>query len=267
MASKIKSKQRKSIPSSPISPCVVRTSKMNFITEIDIDPLKKEIEELKKQLLLIKNENKVTVDELRKEVNSLKQDVARSEDRSRVQSTVNDRLRAEVDRLEQYGRRNCIVLKGIPPKKQESTRTLEESIQKILSEDLKLEDHHVADFDKAHRIGPVFTDNKGKPQQHTIVRHSSRYAAYLKRNNLRSKRMKITPSLTNRRRKLLDEANEKFSDHPLIDFLFCDIHGDLKVKLGQPLNNKSFYKFDDLEEIQYLLHEVNIEDHSRTASD
>ena len=69
MASKIKSKQRKSIPSSPISPCVVRTSKI--ITEIDIVPLKKEIEELKKQLLLIKNENKVTVDELRKEVNSL----------------------------------------------------------------------------------------------------------------------------------------------------------------------------------------------------
>ena len=256
MASKRQQQRKSSIRSSPVSPCVV--SRPKVITEADLNPLKKELDKLRCE-----------ISELKKEVASLKQDAARAEDVSRIQSTVNDRLKNEIDRLEQYGRRNCLVLKGIPPSRNEDTKGLEDTVKNILTEDLKLSSSHSMDFDKAHRIGPVFTDAKGKKQQNTIVRfkgHSSRYAAYAQRNNLRAKRIKIKPSLTNRRRKILDEACNKYSDHPLIDFLFCDVHGDLMVKLAQKFKKNNFHKFNDLEGLQYLLHEASLENVNNSST-
>ena len=88
------------------------------------------------------------------------------------------------------------------------------------------------ELDKTHRIGPKY---EGGIKQDIIVRmksHSARYDIYNKRKTIKIKNVRINPSLTDRRRNLLGKANEKYKDHPAINFLYADINGDLKVRLN-----------------------------------
>ena len=267
MASKHNKLRSSSSSSSFLSPCVAPISRRKT-PPTEENATKNELEELKKQIQSIQKQHRQEIDELKKQVSNLQLEMSKSEDRSMVQERVNDALRREVDRLEQYGRRNCLVFKGVPPAHNESVGGLTTKVRKVLSDDLKLSDKQLADLDKTHRIGPVLTDAKGKKFQNTIVRfksHSVRYAAYLKRGTVRKKGLKITPSLTNRRRKLLDYANENYSENPAVDFVFCDIHGDLKVKLKEKVRGKNFHLFNSLDDIQWLLHEVSQEDHETSS--
>ena len=63
----------------------------------------------------------------------------------------------------------------------------------------------VNDLGKTHRIGPVY-----KGRKDVIVRittHSARYTIYGKRKTCKNKWVRITPSLTDKRRKMLLEVN------------------------------------------------------------
>ena len=225
-----------------------------------IEQLKAEIGELKAQLKLQNEAHNEEISILRTEINDLKTITSRNSDKIMVQSRVNEALSAEVDRLEQYGRRNCILLKGIPASRNEKNADLTDTVKKILSEDLKLSAPDMKDFDKTHRIGPAYRDKRGNLHQSTIVRfksHEARYKAYLNRAKLKTKGMNLSPSLTNKRRKLLASAKEKYADNKEIDFIFCDIHGDLKIKLTEPVNEKHFHVFHSNEDIQWLLHELS----------
>ena len=64
----------------------------------------------------------------------------------------NNILKREVDRLEQYGRRHSVVIRGIPAVEGESTADLTEKVKNVLRNDLAIK-QEIKDFDKTHRIG------------------------------------------------------------------------------------------------------------------
>ena len=165
--------------------------------------------------------------------------------------------------------KNCIVIKGIPPERKENNTNLINAVRDILSHELDLPTE-AEELDKVHRIGPVFKDNNGNFQQHTIARfksHSARYSAYINRRRCRKNGLRIIPSLTNKRRKLLNSANEQYKDNPLVDFIFLGIYGDIKVKLADSVNGNHFHIINNIDEISWLLHETSEEDWKSTSED
>ena len=194
------------------------------------------------------------INELRTLVKKLENKINEIDGKSLVSKQVSTLLRKEVDRLEQYGRRASLTIKGIPPNRDEDNN-LKNQVIDIIKNDLGLP-NEALDFDKTHRIGPIYDTAHGKKQD-VIVRlksHSARYTIYNKRKTCKNKNIRITPSLTERRRKLLLEAQRKYKDHPAVNFIYTDINGDLKVRLKLPVQNKFVHRFDDLDTIDLLFY-------------
>ena len=191
---------------------------------------------------------------LRQEMKEMQERLEAVEAMVAVTAKVNTELAKEVDRLEQYGRRHSIVIRGIPPKEEESNDQLKESVKKAIGE-LGLKEEFNRDFDKTHRIGPVLTTQHGK-RQDVIVRfksHATRYNVYRKRKELKTKTLRITPSLTKSRRKLLSTARAEFESHEDVNFIFVNEHGDTKVRFHEKFKGKYVYDFSSIEELRKLM--------------
>ena len=71
-----------------------------------------------------------------------------------IASHVSDLLPEKIDNLQQYSRRNCLVLDGLPVIANESVK-----VKETVVNDLKIDSTEFDnEFDKTHRIGPV-SDN------------------------------------------------------------------------------------------------------------
>ena len=200
---------------------------------------------------------RLEVEQLRKTVELMQVKLRDIEAKEAVTSQVNSVLANEVDRLEQYGRRHSVIIKGLDLKDKEDNASLSKRVQLIISNELDLPEE-VKQIDKLHRIGPIYDANKDSktPRQDVIVRfnnHSSRYSVYHKRKTLKNKKIRITPSLTDKRRKLLNEARSKYSDHDEVNFVYCDEHGDLKVRLNNPIEKRYAFKFRSIKELEELI--------------
>ena len=97
-----------------------------------------------------------------KEIASLCEELKRLNERMDVMESqigvttrVNTMLAQEIDRLEQYGRRNSIVIRGIKPDDTEDSDKLKECVRQVVGEGLNMKSEFNRDFDKTHRIGPV----------------------------------------------------------------------------------------------------------------
>ena len=192
---------------------------------------------------------KAEVARLRDEMNKIKQDML-------VTKNENNILKREVDRLEQYGRRHSVVIRGIPAVEDESTADLTEKVKNVLRNDLSIKPEIIKDFDKTHRIGKVFETEEGARRQDVILRmksHSARYNIYDNRKNSKSKKISISPSLTTHRSKLLRDAKRLYSEAPPVDFIYTDVHGDTKVRLKNAIDNKYAFKFYAIEELEAIL--------------
>jgi hypothetical protein len=192
---------------------------------------------------------------LRQQLQAMQVRLEAVESQVAITSKVNTILSKEVDRLEQYGRRNSVVIRGIPPKEDETNGELKQCVKDIVAVDLGLKEQFKVDFDKTHRIGPVLTTPKGK-RQDVIVRfksHSSRYDVYRKRKELKNKSIRITPSLTKTRRKLLSMARSEYEEHEDVNFVYVNEHGDTKVRFNEKFKGKFVYDFSSMDELRELM--------------
>ena len=76
----------------------------------------------------------------------------------------NTELRAELDELQQYSRRNSVRISGIPEASNERPQELYNTVTKLLAEDMKV-DLIDRDFCRMHRVGRLTvmpTANNGK---------------------------------------------------------------------------------------------------------
>ena len=114
-------------------------------------------------------------------------------------------LSSEIDDLEQYSRRNCLVLHGANESNDENTN---EIIIKTFSEELGVEIKE-DDLDRSHRLGkPKRKDNKPRPIIVKFARYAVRREIFMNKRKLKGKRLLITESLTSSRMQALGEAQK-----------------------------------------------------------
>ena len=192
------------------------------------------------------------IDDVEKRNLELEDRVTTLESINIVSSRVTEELKKEIDRLDQYGRRSNIIIKHVPLKENESTSEVATIVGNFLSKELSLP-NAMKDVDKLHRVGKPKSHN-GSKQQNIIVRfktHYTRYKVYNARK--KAKKFKICPNLTKARGDILYNAIVSTNDVEGIDFVYADIHGDLKIRLKEEFEGNFVYHFDSMEKLDELL--------------
>ena len=110
---------------------------------------------------------------------------------------------------------------------------------------------------KKNQLGKIKISN-GKKTQNVIVRlksHAPRYEVF---NELRQERhVKIGANLTKRRGKILYDGVNITDELTKVNFVFCNGHGDLKIRLNEPFNGKYVFSFETMEDLGKLLIETD----------
>ena len=110
-------------------------------------------------------------------------------------------LMSDVDDLEQYSRRNCLLLYGVQENENENANDI---VLKTMSEELDIEIKE-NDSDRTHRIGNR-NRRHGKLRNLPVIPSGIRFIPIRK---IKSKKFLKTESLTSGRYSLLKEAEEK----------------------------------------------------------
>ncbi len=182
------------------------------------------------------NQLRTQVNDLRKEKNELKAAnqslVGRVEELESymiASKNVNEKLRAHIDNIDQYGRRSNLIIKHVPvDDENETIKDLEGKMSNFLKNELNVPNAS-HEIDKVHRIGKP-KEYRGAKQQNVIIRfrsHAARYTAYSNRKN--AKKFKVAPNLTKHREEELFKAKSLVESMKGVKFVFADIHGDMKV--------------------------------------
>lgn len=115
----------------------------------------------------------------------------------------------KLDDLEQYGRRNCLVVHRIPEVKDEDCRkTAIEIFRNKLGVDLPIEQ-----IDRAHRLKRKSAATSAKTPRPIIVKftsYASRFSVFSNKKKLKGSSFAITESLTNTRLGILKKANQDY---------------------------------------------------------
>ena len=170
-----------------------------------------------------------------------------------MKDIVIERLRAEVNNLQQYTRRPCVVISGIEKRQNEKHDELKNEIEKILQK----VDSGVSldDVDKLHRNGPIRDGN-----QEVIVRfktHSDKESFYKGRKKVTDQRIKIRPSLTKESKDLLNSAvryldklhneDDKLDNPP--HFVMANIHGQIQLKMKKEHDGRLFFPINSMKDL------------------
>ena len=156
-----------------------------------------------------------TEKELLKRVANLEKVVEKLQSELYLTKNVNTLLSNEIDHLQQYQGRHCIVIDGLRTSPNEASDQITKKAEKVLTENLQFDPEEVNyQIDKCHRVRPINTQD-GKT-------HSFREAVYLKRKKC-NKKQKIKLFLTQRRRKTFAYAYNNADKLPEVDFFYTDI--------------------------------------------
>ena len=193
------------------------------------------------------------INQLLQRVNNLETTVAQLKEQLAVTKHVNTLLSNEVDNLQQYQRRSCVVIAGLQSSQEETPGDVYKQAENVLVRDLNLDREEIGyEIDKCHRIGPVKDDGT----QDTIIRfrsHNFRERVYIRRKKNKNTAIKVKLSLTKKRRNTLKYAYKIQNQVTNVDFFYADIHGNLKFRLKKPINNKTIYNFTDQDDLKETL--------------
>ena len=129
---------------------------------------------------------------------------------SELQKNVNDMsatiesLKGCLDRQEQYSRRNCLLIHGLPESKNENTNELViDTIKEKMGEEIEQND-----IDRSHRLGAPKNDGKKRPIIIKFVRYNTRCRTFKNKKKLKGKSISVTESLTKKSMEALKKARE-----------------------------------------------------------
>lgn len=209
------------------------------------------IAELKAELKTqIKNEFQNLMKEQNKKLEHLESTVAMLQEHVKNLKASNEK---NLEELEQYGRRLCVRVHGIPCKKDESADEVLNTIQtKINNAGLAIPADVV---DRAHRIGPKYkskVEDDEKTYQAVIIRFTTfRHRTVFYRNRKVLEGINVQLDLTSSRYKLLKDANSLVHASEKASYVYADINCRLKVKL----DDGSHHYFDSLEALSSIIEE------------
>ena len=146
----------------------------------------------------------------------------------------------QIDEIEQYGRRLCLRITGIPTETNEKSDDVLTKVRELISEsNVDIPDSTI---DRAHRIGERRGNKQAVIVRFTTHRHRTRF--YRARKNIKSG-PKIHIDLTKQRFELLKEAQKFVSDQEDDVFVYADINCRLKVHFRDH-SEKFFKSLDEL---------------------
>ena len=129
---------------------------------------------------------------------------------SELQKNVNDMsatiesLKGCLDRQEQYSRRNCLLIHGLPESKNENTDELViDTIKEKMGEEIEKNE-----IDRSHRLGAPKNNGKSRPIIIKFVRYNTRCRIFKNKKKLKGKSISVTESLTKKRMEALKKARE-----------------------------------------------------------
>ena len=201
--------------------------------------LNKKFNELRESLINdFKAEIKTLVDAHRKEIEKLDSTVAMLQEHVSYLKQGNEILSRKIDENEQYGRRLCLRIEGVPAVKSGKETAEEVDIPPDV-------------LDHAHRIGkPQKPKEQGKPiTQSIIVRFSTfrhRTLLYHARKSVKSAKVRL--DLTKARYGVLNLARDMVKNDEKVKFVYSDINCRLKVHLADG-NDNFFNNLDELKDI------------------
>ena len=193
---------------------------------------------------------------LESKVNCLENKVGALNNRLEVNNHVNDVLNEQIDSLQQYTRRNTIILDGVPSKPKETVSDVESKVKDILIKNFKVNEKSLElEYDKSHRI----SKGKDKPIIIRFKSHAFRSNLYQRRKKGNNKDYKLRVSLTNKRLDLLNKGREKIEDHPDIDFIYANINGDITIRMKEELDSRYTFRINSLNDIDQILNKLEDE--------
>ena len=191
---------------------------------------------------------------------NLQATVARVQAENVITQKVNKTLSQQLDDLQKYSRRSCMVVDGSPIDTNESRESLKERIKEVVCDaNIDSGTNFYNNFDKCHRIGP-----KRDGRQSCIVKfksHSFREHLYKSKKKLnRNVRFKV--SLTKRRIQLLKLANNEILNRggevaKVVKFAYADADGNLKLLLHAPTDRGWTHPFQNEDELMDLLSHIS----------
>ena len=178
-----------------------------------------------------------------------------------VKDSVIGGLKGEIERLQQFTRRYCVSITGIPKPRGEKSSDLKPIVENLVTEVGRTS---IEDIDKFHRNGP----QKGSEQE-IILRfksHSAKEAFYKGRKNLGQNRVdvKIRPSLSSTQLNLLNDArNYLDSQKGAIlpnppEFIFANMHGIIQVKMKNKCIDGLFISINSVDHLARIIARANI---------
>ena len=169
-----------------------------------------------------------------------------------------DKQSAELDQLHQYSRRKCIIVSGIPVKKNETCEDLKCSFEKNVIKDMGENSNKEFDFeyDKIHRHRKV-----NGTKQNVIVRFRSHQCPsdlYYARKRIKNRNIRLKPSLTKKRTELLRNAAERIEDDNIegIQFVYADFNGNIKIRLNEIYRERYVHTINSTEHLEEIINEI-----------
>ena len=134
---------------------------------------------------------------------------------------------------QQYSRRLCLIIDGVPSVDKETSSDVLEKVKEICAEpNLEVPDSNLG---RAHRIGKSYFDKIKKVNCKSIIvrfntfRH--RTLLYRAKKDIKQKKWyKIRLALTKRRYLMLSEANKLASDNQNANFCYADLNCRSKIR-------------------------------------
>ena len=196
-----------------------------------------------------------TFQSLEKRISRLEGEIQFANSKIFVMDRVSNELRNQLVDAQQYSRRYSCILAGIDKPYNESPQSLKAEVSKVIC--AANSPVTLADVDKFHRNGPI-DGNK----QEIIVRfksHAAKESFYKERKTIETT-AKIRPSLAPERKRLLNESinfiKEVYADSNMEnppDFVYADVHGNLKLKMSKKTKKGFFFNFNSIEQLRFLI--------------
>ena len=178
-----------------------------------------------------------------------------------VHSRTTQLLQQRISHLEQYTRRYSVTVKGLErPPGYERPESLTEEVKKIVESSNSVP---FTEVDKFHRNG-----RRTDKERDIIIRfksHSAKELFYKSRKTITNKKLKVQPSLSPERKRLLEASREMLEAyHSDCDeypnpphFVLPDEHGNLLLKMKKKTKHGLFLRFDSLQELHTLISKHN----------
>ena len=150
---------------------------------------------------------------------------------------INLKLQEDIDSFEQYGRRNCLLLHGIPESKDQPTREDTDAVaMDLFNSKLKLKIMTKADLDRKQKARP-------RPIIAKFTSYNKRSEVFRVKKHLKGSGVSISESLTPQRQALLNTVKR----HPAVTSswtmdgrIICLLPSNNKVVIEQ--KKKDLYK-------------------------